>query len=207
MFTDSFTLCTFTLLPDTILGVVCHPDSSGDQIVTKTKRTEVLKIRCSDGRSRKPGDIRDKWVHEIRLPGGILFPNLCAQSFLERCEQTFEMSALVDDEIQSRFHILIESITPETGLVIGEIIVLLAIKTMMDLKQVEEIILVYHTHCGAGDALGLKESDIYDICLKWQFLLCKLYPVRIRILKEEHSVCGEHHFGHSELNQSYPEVA
>lgn len=44
-------------------------------------RRNRLKIRCSDGRSRKPDRLRGDFIHEIRLPGGILFPDLCAQQF------------------------------------------------------------------------------------------------------------------------------
>ncbi len=139
------------------------------------RKKEILKIRCSDGRSRKPGDIRGNWVHEIRQPGGILFPDLCALS-IAGSEQTSEMTMLI------------------------------AIDTMVQLKKPEEIILVYHTHCGAADAIGVSEADIKTKYLAWKKRLSERYPsITIRILKESHSECGENHFGHEEL--AFPEAA
>jgi proteasome lid subunit RPN8/RPN11 len=132
-------------------------------------KKEILKIRCSDGRSRKPGDIRGNWVHEIRQPGGILFPDLCALS-ISGSEQTSEMTMLF------------------------------AIDTMVALKKPEEIILVYHTHCGAADVMNFSESDVRNKHLAWKKRLSERYPgVTVRVLKESHSECGENHFGHEEL--------
>jgi hypothetical protein len=110
-------------------------------------RGNVLKIRCSDGRSRKPDHIRCDWVHEIRMPGGLLFPDLCAHSVYGR-EQTFALSTPIDLAIQSQINELRSLITPETGRVIGELVILLAIATMVDLKKPERIILVTTTTAG-----------------------------------------------------------
>ncbi len=134
-----------------------------------SSKREVLKIRCSDGRSRKPHEIRGNWIHEIRQPGGILFPDLCALA-LPGSEQTSEMSLLF------------------------------AIDTMVKLKKPEEIILVYHTHCGAADTIGLNEREVHAKHMYWREKLAMMYPaINVRILYEVHSECGEHHHGHTEV--------
>lgn len=134
-----------------------------------TKKQDVLQIRCSDGRSRKSHEIRSNWVHEIRHPGGILFPDLCALAN-PGSEQTAEMSLLF------------------------------AIDTMVQLKKPSEIICVFHTHCGAADAIGLTAQEIHAKHILWQDKLAKRYPdIKVRILHEAHSECGEYHHGHTEV--------
>jgi hypothetical protein len=165
-----------------------------------TNKGDALLIRCSDGRSKKPKGMRDEyWVHTIGLPGGILFPDFCAHSLPGR-EQTFEMSEPMNIEIKRRMLALLALITPETGRTIGELIVLLAIKTMVDLKKPKKIVLGYHTHCGAAETIGLNESQIQTKLQDWLNLLKSCYPTMdIHILREAHSECGEHHHGHEEV--------
>jgi len=169
-------------------------------------KDDTLQIRCSDGRSRKANHIRCDWVHEIRLPGGILFPDLCAHSLTGR-EQTFAMSAPIDADIETKMEELFSLITPETGRVIGELILLLAIKTMVDLKKPRKILLVYHSHCGAADTIGLSEFDVRAKLQAWRDNLKSYYPTaEVSLLRETHSECGEHHHGHEEVHTNSEEV-
>jgi hypothetical protein len=165
-----------------------------------TSKSDALLISCADGRSKKPKGLRDEhWVHTIRLPGGILFPDFCAHSHLGR-GQTFAMSTPIDYEIERRLQALIATITPETGLIVGELVLLLSIKTMFDLKRPKKIILGYHTHCGAAETIGLDEVQIQTKHHMRQAQLRQYYPgVAVTILRERHSECGEHHHGHEEV--------
>ncbi len=134
-----------------------------------SEKRQILQIRCSDGRSRKPHEIRGNWIHEIRHPGGILFPDLCALA-LPGSEQTSEMSLLF------------------------------AINLMVERKQPDEIILVSHTHCAVAEAIGLSEHQVHAKHMFWCEKLAKMYPaIKVRILHEAHSECGEHHHGHVEV--------
>jgi hypothetical protein len=156
-------------------------------------RRNVLLICCSDGRCRKPNHIREDLVHQIRFPGGNLFPDFCAHS-INGSEQTFEMSQNgLDIEMQR----LISAITPETGQAIGEIVLLHAIRTMVKLKNPGEIFLAYHNSCGAAQAIGLDEQGIQLKFFAWQQKLRALCPgIDVTILRETHSECGETHHGH-----------
>ncbi len=138
-------------------------------------KKNVLKIRCSDGRSRKPNEIRGNFIHQIRLPGGILFPDLCAQQF----DQKWKRSAV--SKLLRR-------------------VLLYAIDVMVELKTPEEIILMSHTPCGASTALGLPEWKVKETYIAWGNRLKKRFPhIHIRVLHECHSECGEHHDGHELL--------
>lgn len=163
-------------------------------------RRQVLKAYCCDGRNRKPEELSQDCVHEIRLPGGVLFPDLCAHS-LTVCEQTFEMSEdPMEIEIKNKIKSLIPITTTESAFLIGEIILLFAFQVMQRLKEPKEIILGYHTHCGAAEAIGLTEEQVLIKMLDWQKRLTAMFPgIKIRILKEAYSICGESHFGHTEL--------
>ncbi len=163
-------------------------------------RKDVLQIRCSDGRSKTAQHVRDDLVHEIRLPGGPLFPDFCAHS-IRGSEQTFEMSSPIDTDIQDKINELRTLITPETGLVIGELVLLLAIKTMVTLKNAKVILLVYHNHCGAAEAIGLSELEVRAKLQFWRDKLARYYPsIEVTIFRETHSECGEHHHGHEEVS-------
>jgi hypothetical protein len=165
------------------------------------KRDDVLHIYCSDGRSRKPDDVRGNLNHAIRLPGGLLFPNLCANSLLGG-EQTFEMSASIDIEIANRINQLMQNITPETGFTIGELIILIAVKEMVRLKNPCRIILMTHTYCGAANALSLSETEICDIYAQWEQMLQGCFPdIPIEIKLDRHCETGEHHAGHEDLKK------
>ncbi len=162
-------------------------------------RDNVLHIYCPDGRSRKPNEVRGKLNHAIRLPGGLLFPNLCASSLLGD-EQTFEMSAPIDIEIKKRIDRLMYSITPENGFAIGELVILLATREMVRLKNPVRIILMTHTHCGVAIALGLSEAEICDIYATWQRVLQSCFPdIPVEIKLDLHCETGENHDGHVDL--------
>jgi hypothetical protein len=169
-------------------------------------KEDVLQIRCSDGRSRKANHIRDHLVHDIRLPGGVLFPDLCAYSLLGS-EQTFEMSSPIQAEIQSKIKELISLITPETGRVIGELVLLLSIRTMVDLKKPKKILLVYHNHCGAAEAINFTEVEVRNKLAFWRGKLGTFFPtIEVSILRETHSACGEHHHGHEDVESLVAEA-
>lgn len=159
-------------------------------------RENVLLIYCSDGRGRKPHEIRGNVNHAIRLPGGLLFPNLCASS-LTGDEQTFEMSAPISRDIKQRINLLLGSVTPSTGFAIGELVLLLAIETMVRLKNPTQIILMYHSYCGAADSLRLGAEDIRTTYLRWKDMLGQHFPlIPITVTFDSHSSCGAEHFGH-----------
>lgn len=144
-----------------------------------TSQKSVLKIRCSDGLTTKPSEIKGKIVHEIRLPGGILFPDFCTFVASSNSEQTSEMS----------FHFAIAT----------------AIAAIIDLKNPEQIILMAHTHCGAAMSMGLTEDSVMTRHYGWQKQLQKHYPsIPVRVLLEKHSACGTIREGHFELATNTP---
>ncbi len=164
-----------------------------------SNREDVLLIYCSDGRGRKPNDTRGNINHAIRLPGGVLFPNLCANS-LVRGEQTFEISSPIDLEIQKRINRLLELVTPETGIVVGELVVLEAAKAMVALKNPKRIILMSHTHCGAAQSLGLDDHAIRTIYTEWRRTLARAFPsTPIFVRHDKHCESGEQHHGHEDV--------
>lgn len=164
-------------------------------------RENVLLFYCADGRCRKPKAVRGKVNNAVRLAGGLLFPDLCASSLVKiGGEQTFEMSAPINREIKKRIDRLMLAITPETGFAISELIILLAAEAMVKIKNPTRIILMYHTHCGAANVLGLCDTKVRDIYLRWQevFECCfPTIPVEVKI--DMHCESGENHFGHEEV--------
>lgn len=163
-------------------------------------RRDILKTFCCDGRNRKANEFIHDLVHEIRLPGGILFPDLCAHS-LPGNMQTSEMS---DDPVQVLINNKIKELLPrmrkENAYVFGEIILWFAINTMVCLKEPEEIVLVFHTHCGAAESMNMSEDEVFAKMLFWKRQISDMYPhIPVRILREAYSVCGESHFGHTEM--------
>jgi hypothetical protein len=136
----------------------------------------VLKIRCSDGLTTQPPEIREKIVHEIRLPGGILFPDFCAFADLYNGAQTSE----------KMFHLAIEAI--------------------IDLKRPRQIILMAHTHCGAAMRIGLSDESVIEKHHDWQRRLQGLYPdTAVRVFYEKHSACGNVRDGHFEFPMNVPQ--
>ena len=110
------------------------------------------------------------------------------------------MSAPIDTDIRNKLGELFSLITPQSSRVIGELILLLAIKTMVDLKRPRKILLVYHSHCGAADTIDLDEFDVRTKLQAWCDKLKSYYPTtEVRLLRETHSECGEHHHGHEEV--------
>lgn len=140
-------------------------------------RKNVLKIRCSDGRSRKPDEIRGHFIHQVRLPGGILFPDLCAQQFTGT--RRFVVSKLLRR------------------------VLLYAIDVMVPLKSPDEIILMSHTPCGAAEAINFSDDEMKAAYIEWGKLLQRRFPsIPVRVIHERHSACGEHHDGHEVLQNA-----
>ena len=136
-----------------------------------TSKRNVLYIRCSDGRSRRPEEIREHCVHQIRLPGGILNPDFCAEHF-----------------------------GPSIVLSVWRKKLLFDIDTMVGLKAPDEIIVASHAHCGAAHAINFTEEQVSAAHLEWGNLLAERYPyILVRVLHEIHSECGEHHDGYIDL--------
>jgi hypothetical protein len=142
-------------------------------------KKQVLKIRCSDGRSRKPDELHGHFVHQVRLPGGVLFPDLCAMHFFTGTHQQKVASKLLRR------------------------VLMYAIRVTIDLKSPSEIILMSHTLCGAAGVLGLSEEDVKNAYIEWGESLKKHFPhIPVRVLHERHSECGEHHQGHELLQNA-----
>jgi carbonic anhydrase len=115
--------------------------------------------------------------------------------------QTFEMSNPIDIEIHRRINRLLElAVTPEVGLVVGELAVLEAIRVMVALKNPERIILMSHTHCGAAQALRMSDRVVRQNYSVWKKTLSRAFPhIPIAVKHDRHSECGEHHHGHEEI--------
>jgi hypothetical protein len=119
-------------------------------------KRSILYIRCSDGRSRRPAEIRGHCVHQIRLPGGVL--NADFKSQLTR-------TSIGLQELRK--------------LTISDI------RTMIDLKNPDEIILASHQNCGAADALGLCHEEVMVRYYEWKTLLGQEFPgIPISVIHE-----------------------
>ena len=136
------------------------------------------------------------------MPGGLLFPDLCAKSLIKGDEQTFEMSDPINKEIQERIHRLLKTITPETGLIIGELVILVAVRAMVEIKNPARMILMPHTHCGAAQSLGFCDDTIRRKYLYWENIFNRSFPnIPIEIKLDQHCETGENHDGHVDLLQ------
>jgi hypothetical protein len=135
--------------------------------IVPTSKRNILYIRCSDGRSQRPPDIRDHCVHQIRLPGGILFPELCSNH---------------------EGHILKPLIRE---------IMMFAINIMIKLKSPDEIVLASHDDCGAAIDIGLDVDDVKNKHKSLGEKLRKQFPlIKVRVLHEKLSSCEGHPNGH-----------
>jgi hypothetical protein len=135
----------------------------------------VLKIRCSDGRSRKPDEIRGDFIHQIRLPGGILFPDLCAQQFKNRWKR-----AVVSKLLRR--------------------VQMFAIEVMVNLKSPKKIYVMSHNHCGAAEAIGVSDAQARRAHKEFAQELQNRFPhIPVIALHDLHSECGEYHNGHDVL--------
>jgi carbonic anhydrase len=134
--------------------------------VSISKRN-ILYIRCSDGRSQRPADIRNHCVHQIRLPGGILFPQLCAK----------HEGRLLKKILQEVF--------------------MFAIEIMVKLKKPDEIILASHDDCGAAADIDLDTEQVKRKHRALGERLKDKFPnIKVRVLHEKHCESGENHYGH-----------
>lgn len=128
-----------------------------------TSKRNILYFRCSDGRSRRPENILEHCVHQIRLPGGILFPELCESEARRR---------LVGTMVRR--------------------VVMFAIDVMIKLKSPDEIILASHSDCGAAIALGFEHETVKARHVTLGNRLRKRFPhITITVLHEEHTESGE----------------
>lgn len=135
-------------------------------------KKQILKIRCSDGLTTKPNAIRGNFIHEIRLPGGVLFPDLWSHSNCQ-CEQT-------------------------SGA--GMDVLRFSIEKMMDFKMPTEIVLMAHAPCGAALATGMSHDHVLEAHRQWQKKLQSWYPtIPVTVYVEKHSPCGEFREGHEQL--------
>ncbi len=140
------------------------------------KKLNFLKIRCSDGRSRKPDEIRGNFIHQIRLPGGILFPDLCAQHLF-----TNKWKQAVVSKLLRRVQ-------------------LFAIDMMVKLKSPDKIYVMSHNHCGAAEAIGVSNTEVKRVHLEFGNELRQRFPhIPVVVLHDPHSECGEYHNGHELL--------
>ncbi|MBP6924459.1 MAG: hypothetical protein KBC62_02320 [Candidatus Pacebacteria bacterium] len=134
------------------------------------------------------------------MPGGLLFPDLCAKSLIKGDEQTFEMSTPIDREIHERINRLLKTITPENGLIIGELVILIATKAMFEIKNPVKMILMPHTHCGAAQSLHFCEVTIQQKYAYWKGIFHRSFPgIPIEIKLDRHCETGENHGGHEDL--------
>ena len=139
--------------------------------MSREGRLSILRITCSDGAVSKPNDIRGHTVHELRWPGGMLFPlfaeaNLAGENILEH-------------QIE---------------------VLLLAIDTMVSLKSPVRIILMEHDPCRAAQALGMTADVIRQNYLTWAKVLSARYPgIPVEVIHEEHSACGKHRIPHKKI--------
>ncbi len=113
------------------------------------------------------------------------------------------MSEGFDDETRRLINRLTQeleqALTKEAAQILGKLIMWLAISTMIRLKAAEEVLLVYHNDCGAAAAVGLESDEILQIHLDWQQRIQASFPsLKVRVLEETHSLCGNHHHGHEE---------
>jgi carbonic anhydrase len=126
--------------------------------------TDVLYIRCSDGRTRRHESIFDRCTHQVRVPGGVLDADYMEMTFGEELPEGVHERQLMH-----------------------------RIKTMMGLKVPKQVILASHAHCGAAEALGYSHQKVVSIHHKWAEKIRKLYPeAEVTVIHEKNSECGFH---------------
>ncbi len=162
-------------------------------------RENVLYVTCIDDRIKIPEELKGQRVNQLRLPGGILFPDLCAHSFLGG-EQTFEMKIPVGTAMRRHIVQMMNRMDKTTAHTIGELVLLFSVDAIVGLKNPTRIYLATHSHCGAANIIGFNEADKVSRLLKYRVHFQQAYPdIDVRILNEEHSECGEHHMGHKDI--------
>jgi carbonic anhydrase len=132
--------------------------------VTYDESDDVLYIRCSDGRTKRPDNILDKCTHQIRVPGGVLDADYMAMTFTEKLPEGVHERQLMH-----------------------------RIKTMMGLKVPKKVIVASHAHCGAATALGYNQRKVTAVHKEWVKRIQELYPdAEVTDIHENHSECGFH---------------
>ena len=138
-----------------------------------TTRRNILYIRCSDGRSRRPESIREHCVHQIRAPGGILNPLYRAQNTTTDVSEEALAVLFLED-----------------------------IETMVKLKNPDEIIVASHHDCGAAAALGYTHEEILQRHRVFGFELRERFQhITVTVMHETHSECGEYDHVHQMVAQ------
>jgi hypothetical protein len=134
----------------------------------------IVRVCCSDGAQSKPEQIRGSFVHEIREPGGILFPNLYARH-----------SGHSDPNVVAEL------------LRVGTDMLLFKIDTMVKFKSPDEIVLMAHDPCAAAGVLDMTTEEVEVAYLEWEEKLRQRYPdTSVYTLLEPHSPCGNHRKPH-----------
>lgn len=153
-----------------------------------TDKKHILKIRCSDGLTTKPNAIRGNFIHEIRLPGGVLFPDLCSHTRCG-CGQTSEKERNVFRYMSDQvFSLAVKGIFH------------FAVEVMVRLKEPSEIVLMAHAPCGAALTMGMSHDHVLEAHRQWQKKLQSWYPtIPVAVYVEKHSPCGEFREGHERL--------
>lgn len=129
-----------------------------------TDQDDVLYIRCSDGRTKRPDSIYDKCTHQGRFAGGVLNAYYRANFF--------RVNLSLDDRIEDQMQ---------------------EIETMIGLKKPKKIIVASHAHCGAAEALGYTHETVIAIHQEWGQRIREFYPeAEVEVLHEGHTECGTH---------------
>lgn len=130
--------------------------------MTYYESDDVLYIRCSDGRTKRPDSILDKCTHQMRLAGGVLNAYFRAKFFEVRMSPENRFA----DQMQE-------------------------IATMIGLKKPKKIIVASHAHCSAANALDLNHNEVLAIHEEWGARIREKYPhIEVEVLHEYHTECG-----------------
>lgn len=132
--------------------------------MTEVNQDDVLYVRCSDGRTKRPDTILDKCTHQSRFAGGVL--NAYFREKFFRVKLTLD--GRIDDQMQE-------------------------IETMIGLKKPKKVIVASHADCGAAKALGYCHDDVLAIHEDWGRRIREFYPeAEVEVLHENHTDCGNH---------------
>ena len=126
------------------------------------KIEDALYVRCSDGRTKRPDNIVEKCVHQVRKAGGVL--NALFKFRFSRVKMS--LADREDDQLED-------------------------IETMIGLKNPKKIIVASHAHCGAAQALNLNHEDVVAHHNDWADRIRARYPnIEVEVVHEWHTECG-----------------
>ncbi len=125
---------------------------------------DVLYIRCSDGRTKRPDSILNKCTHQVRKAGGVL--NALFKYRYSRVKMSFEDRE--NDQMED-------------------------FEAMILLKRPKKIVVASHAHCGVKEKLGLSHKDVLAIHEEWGERIRNFYPEgEVEVVHEKHTECGTH---------------